>query len=147
LLVDLSRAATDSVVESFERWASQFTTALLAAHPPSVARQVAARIRNATDRPRLDQLAHEFNVTPARLQRDFRDVYGMSIRAYIERVRLAAAVRELPQGKVEAIAIAAGYRSRKTFYQALARLTGLTPTDYRRLSADDQRQVQQALQG
>lgn len=75
-------------------------------------------------------LARHVRCTPARLRREFRDAFGMSPAAYQRQLRLWEATRLLTRTtlKVEAVANAVGYRSKKNFYRATRALTGQTPT-------------------
>jgi AraC-like DNA-binding protein len=78
-------------------------------------------------------LSQRVHATAAQLTRDFRREYGMSIRTYQRRISLVMALPRVREEKVEAIALELGYRSRKNFYLAFKRATGLTPTAFREL--------------
>lgn len=60
----------------------------------------------------------------------------MSIREYHGRRRVLTALEAVVDGKSEAAALGVGYRSRKNFYRPFRRCTGLTPTEFRRLSVE-----------
>jgi AraC-like DNA-binding protein len=69
---------------------------------------------------------------PAYLAKLFLLEMGMSVRAYIARARIERAARAIREGeKVEAVALEAGYRSKKNFYRQFRRLFGTTPARYR----------------
>jgi hypothetical protein len=63
----------------------------------------------------------------------FHHVVGVSVHAYVTRVRLARAAHLITANvKVEAVALAVGYRSKKNFYRQFLRHFGMTPEAYRR---------------
>jgi AraC-like DNA-binding protein len=70
---------------------------------------------------------------PAVLGRLFHHVVGVSVHGYVTRVRLARAAHLITSNvKVEAVALAVGYRSKKNFYRQFLRHFGMTPEAYRR---------------
>lgn len=56
-------------------------------------------------------------------------------------VRIVSALDDLRHHKVDAIAIQVGYRSKKNFYRAFARLTGMTPGAFKKLPPTEMLQV------
>lgn len=68
-----------------------------------------------------------------RLNRLFRKEFGQSVPGYLATVRVSEGVRRLrvDAGKVETIALAVGYRSKRAFYRAIRRQTGLMPGQLR----------------
>jgi AraC-like DNA-binding protein len=60
----------------------------------------------------------------------------MSPLKYQRAARLLEAVREVPAGKIDAIALEVGYKSKKGFYKAFEELTGVTPSTFRSLSVE-----------
>jgi AraC-like DNA-binding protein len=81
----------------------------------------------------LDTLAMALRAKPQPLARLFRDVVGQSVHAYLTRVRLEHAAHLVRAGiKIEAVALAVGYRSKKNFYRQFTRHYGVTPEAYRR---------------
>lgn len=78
-------------------------------------------------------LALRLNVHTNLLDRTFRRAYGLTIRQYLSRVRIDEGLRLLRHTdiKVEAIAHMVGYRSKKNFYVAVKRVTGLKPSQLR----------------
>ena len=63
----------------------------------------------------------------------FRAATGLTIREYIEHLRLRAARRLLngPKTEIYLIALAVGYHHLETFYRAFRRVFGCTPLEYR----------------
>jgi AraC-like DNA-binding protein len=68
----------------------------------------------------------------------FKDETGLSIKEYIERLRIAAAGELLRSGSFNAweVANAVGYSHLQTFYRAFRRRFGCTPGDFRVRVAD-----------
>lgn len=71
--------------------------------------------------------------TPASpLSKAFRRRFGVTIHSYLTQVRVAHGLNLIRTGsKVEAAALVVGYRSRKDFYAAVSKSTGLTPAQFR----------------
>jgi AraC-like DNA-binding protein len=66
------------------------------------------------------------------MTRRFRRTTGNSPGEYVQRVKVEAAKRALESGeRVSAVARIVGYSDAAAFRRLFARLTGLTPTDYR----------------
>jgi len=128
---------------SFQEWAQAFSAELARRHPVSAARRALAIIR-AHDRDcDVAHLTTLVGVSPAHLRRTFRREFGISLPEYVRRIRLLRALEVLAGGgiKIEALALDVGYRSKKSFYQAFRRLTGLTPAAFRLLPAYRARQI------
>jgi AraC family transcriptional regulator len=84
---------------------------------------------------RLDAVAFAAGVHPAHLNRVFRTHYGCSVGEYVRRLRIDRAARELSQSErnIADIAVSAGFADQSHFTRVFVRLTGLTPSRYRRL--------------
>lgn len=122
---------------AFAEWIDRFSAEFLRRHQPSTAMQAARRLREGYARfEPLRTLARECHTTPVRLAREFMRQFGMSIPHYRRMVRLVEALGRVRHEKVEVVALQVGYRSPKNFYRAFRELTGMTPTDFRRLSTD-----------
>jgi methylphosphotriester-DNA--protein-cysteine methyltransferase len=67
--------------------------------------------------------------------------FGMSVREYQRLLRFVSVLADVRREKFDALALRAGYRSRKDFYLAFARLTGLTPFEYRHFSDEQALQI------
>jgi AraC family transcriptional regulator of adaptative response/methylated-DNA-[protein]-cysteine methyltransferase len=85
------------------------------------------------DRLTLSLLAREFRRSPFHLQRTFKNVLGVSPKAYINAVRLRQVKQNLQAGHDVTTALyAAGYGSSSRLYERTAAQLGMTPEKYRR---------------
>lgn len=84
----------------------------------------------------LERFAARHRVSEARLRAAFVQLTGQRPHAYVRDRRVAAAAAMLTgtSTKVDAIARAVGWKSRKNFYRALASATGKRPGQFRRSS-------------
>ena len=127
---------------SFIDWAEHYQRELLRAHPPTPAAKAARLIREHYERRwTLEKLAIRVHATPSQLRRGFRAEFGVSIREYQRSFRLIDAVKQVPHGKIESIALQVGYRSKKDFYRAFRQVLGLTPAAFRRLPDEQAAEV------
>ncbi|WP_051328959.1 AraC family transcriptional regulator [Geminicoccus roseus] len=95
---------------------------------PRLARLCAALRANPADPAPLLTWASRIGSSERTLARLFAAEMGIGFRAWRARMRLERGVALLQAGsKVEAAALAVGYRSRSAFHQALARMTGTAP--------------------
>jgi AraC-like DNA-binding protein len=125
------------VRETVYRWACEYRQQFMAAHD-SPAHRARRLIDDAQGgRATVNELAKAVVVGPRTLERQFRREIGVSIRAYRTGRRLSKAVRRLHSDTdcVEAIALDAGWSSKKGLYDALYDVAGLTPGDVRQLNA------------
>jgi AraC-like DNA-binding protein len=133
-----------SATEGFVAWARAFSADLMRTHPASPAQRVCSILRSPDGEPlSVGQLARLVGVTPGWLRRAFRRERGMALPEYLRRVRLLHALRTLIDegGKIEPVALEVGYRGKKNFYRVFKQLTGLTPTQFRKLPAGAARQI------
>lgn len=81
----------------------------------------------------VDQLARASGVSTRTFMRRFRRATGNGPREYIQRVRVESAKRALEHSEesVASIAEGIGYGDPAAFRKLFARMTGLTPMDYR----------------
>jgi AraC family transcriptional regulator, regulatory protein of adaptative response / methylated-DNA-[protein]-cysteine methyltransferase len=85
------------------------------------------------DRLTLALLAKEFRRSPFHLQRMFKQVLGVSPKAYIDAIRLRQVKQNLQAGHDVTTALyAAGYGSSSRLYERTATQLGMTPEKYRR---------------
>jgi AraC-like DNA-binding protein len=85
------------------------------------------------DRLTLQTLGTALGGKPDSLGRIFHAVVGVSVHEYVTRVRLEHAAHLIRSGlKIEAVAYAVGYRSKKNFYRQFIKRYGITPEAYRR---------------
>lgn len=82
----------------------------------------------------LERIAHTVGCNRSQLQNEFKREFATSIHQYLVRQRISEAKRQLAVDatvKVEAIALSVGFQSKKAFYDAFRRETGLTPGTFR----------------
>jgi AraC family transcriptional regulator len=91
---------------------------------------------NALEDIRLDDVASAAGVHPAHLSRVFRKHYRCSVGQYVRTLRIDLASRELSASHRPIAEIAAdfGFADQSHFSRVFAKLTGLTPARYRKLS-------------
>jgi AraC-like DNA-binding protein/mannose-6-phosphate isomerase-like protein (cupin superfamily) len=83
---------------------------------------------------RIEELAKELGISAAYLQRLFRQVHGMTIIDYLNRMRIERAKLLLlnTDDPVVEIAMEAGFNSRQHFTRVFTSLEGISPQEYRR---------------
>ncbi len=83
---------------------------------------------------RTGEIAKEVAVHPAHLARAFRGCFGVSMGAYVRRLRLEWAAMKLAHSErsLAELALAAGFADQSHFTRAFKRYSGLTPRAYRR---------------
>jgi AraC-like DNA-binding protein len=87
--------------------------------------------------PRVSELADLLAIPRENLSRAFAAEAGVSLSAYLKRCQLARAKRILETSTLSTTRIGylAGFGTRRTFYRAFRRETGLSPDQYRRIRA------------
>jgi AraC family transcriptional regulator, regulatory protein of adaptative response / methylated-DNA-[protein]-cysteine methyltransferase len=94
-------------------------------------------IEDAEQLPTLDELAKRAGLSAHHLHRVFKDVTGLTPRAYATAHRARRIRRELRRSNTVTAAIYdAGYGSQGRFYEESNQLLGMTPTTYRAGGAD-----------
>jgi AraC family transcriptional regulator len=90
---------------------------------------------NFKDSPSLDQVAAAAGVHPVHLAREFHRKKGLSVGAYIRKLRVDWACQELVRSKqpIVDIALTAGFADHSHLTRVFRRETGLTPTEFRNL--------------
>jgi len=129
-------------VAALKRWVEQFFEDLKRAHVVSPIERVAAQLRShpcATWT--AERLGALVAMDPARLTRHFRQRYGQSPKEYQAVARVVRALGLVNQHKVEAVSTHVGYASKKDFYRAFVRVTGMTPSSFQSLSPQEARDV------
>lgn len=139
LLVALTRLDDADPRLAFWMWVERFVAHASAQHPPTPAQAAAALMRAQPSRGwTLRDLAHRVGVLQGHVSREFEKTFGLRPSEYVHLVRVAQVVPLFrTPAKVDVIASDAGYRSKKDFYAALKRWTGLTPTELRGLRDDE----------
>lgn len=121
----------------FGNWVRIFVREFSRAHPLSAAARAAVIIRREFDTTlTVESLAERLRTSPERLRSEFHEEFGSSVPDYKRAVRVLEAIRQVSTEKIDAVATMVGYRSKKNFYRAFRKLTGLTPTDFRSLSPE-----------
>jgi AraC-like DNA-binding protein len=87
--------------------------------------------------PRVSELATLLGVPREKLSRAFAALHGISLSAYLKHQQLAYAERLLVSSRLSTTRIGylAGFGTRRTFYRAFRRDTGMSPDQYRRINA------------
>ena len=82
----------------------------------------------------LAALSQRYFYNPSYFSRMFKKQFGVPLTEYIEKRRIALARRLLKETDmtVEQIAARVGYSSKTSFYRAFSKITGATPTSYRK---------------
>ena len=90
--------------------------------------------RQEDDRLTLSRLADRLGYSAYHLSRRFREIAGMSFRAYLQGRRLSFALKEVrdTEQTLLAIAVKYGFSSHEAFFRAFRRMWGVTPSQYRR---------------
>jgi transcriptional regulator GlxA family with amidase domain len=82
----------------------------------------------------VEELANRFGVSQRNFIRRFKKATRNTPLQYIQRVRIEAAKKELEQGmrSVNDVMFSIGYSDMKSFREMFKRITGITPSEYRR---------------
>ncbi len=93
----------------------------------------------------IDTLASEFCISATALKSTFRDVFGTPPAAYMKHLRMEKAAELLltDMSGISEIANAVGYESSSKFAKAFKAEFGLSPAEYRRKRADNQKNTDQ----
>ncbi len=102
--------------------------------PPGISRAIVAIHRGFQDVLSLEQLAAVANMSTSHFCRTFKDHTSLTVVEYITRVRVYWAREQLLRGarRISEIAYDAGFQSLSQFNRAFARVTGTTPSAYRK---------------
>lgn len=127
LLLDTARAVTDMPPAARDEPAPDAAGAL--------AQDMARYLRDNYQRPvRVRDVAAQVHLSERHTNRLFRQVMGVSIKAWLTRYRLEIAAQHLlnRQMTVTEVAYASGYQDVRHFITRFRQHTGLTPTAFRR---------------
>ena len=91
--------------------------------------------QNFSEPPGLNELAKAVEVHPTHLARVFRQFERCTVGDYIREVRIDYARRRLTESRepLVQIALTAGFADQTHFTRSFKRVTGMTPTEFRRL--------------
>jgi len=105
---------------------------------PSWLRQVKGLLHDTFREPvSLDQVAKAAGVHPSHVAREFRRAYGMTIGEYVRKLRVEFVAEQLLRPQKDAasltdLALNAGFSSHAHMAAVFHRVTGMTPSEYRR---------------
>ena len=118
-------------------WAGQFLEAFSARHSWPLAYRAQAYVDDHLTEPlNLAGMSKSLGCSRGALSRAFVASVGRTLQDYhaSRRVTIAISMLRNHTWKVDAVALAVGYRSPKNFYRALRDMTGLSPTEIRACS-------------
>jgi transcriptional regulator GlxA family with amidase domain len=107
-----------------------------APHADSVVRQCEDWLKQYYKKPdALQQVIEQANIPQRTLKRRFKAATGSTFIEYVQNLRIEEAKRLLEAGQmpVDSISLQAGYEDASFFRRLFKRLTGLTPSQYRRM--------------
>jgi AraC-like DNA-binding protein len=89
------------------------------------------------------EIARTVGCEQTRLRRAFRDRFGISMRDFHTRCRIADAISLFVRGEMKtgSVARSVGYRSEKNFYRAFRGVTGKRPGELKSISESSLRQM------
>lgn len=92
---------------------------------------------NFSEPPTLDELARAAGVHPTHLTRVFRQFEQCTVGDYVREARISYARQRMLESRqpLAEIALAAGFADQTHFTRSFKRVTGMTPTEFRRLFA------------
>lgn len=92
------------------------------------------RCMSAEEPPRVSELAAVLGISRETLSRDFASAFGTPLSAYLKTRQVAYAKMLLAHAELSTTRIAylCGFGTRRTFYRAFKRETGMSPDQYRR---------------
>jgi AraC family transcriptional regulator len=131
---DLGALAAEAIVKEMLVTLTRLGTARRRGPPPWRWRAQELLHARFSERVRLADVAHEVDVHPAHLARAFKDQFGISVGAYVRRLRLDWAAGELERSDMSLaeVALAAGFADQSHFTRVFRRYTGFTPSVHRR---------------
>lgn len=133
---EASRVAIEGLV--LQTLAAASRTPRPALRRPPWFHRVVERLHDGPAPPSLAELAALAGVHPVYLARAFRKFQRCTIGEYVRRLRVEQARRDIldPALSLKQISDRAGFADQSHFTRCFRRLTGMTPNDYRRLSAN-----------
>jgi AraC-like DNA-binding protein len=125
--------------KTFAAWAAGHFQALHRVHPLPIERAAEWITAHSRERVTDVEVARAVGLHVVALRRRFRQTYGVSVHAYLQRARLADVMRLLSTGphNVRSALYAAGWRSAKSLYEASLCVAGMPLADLRALDRED----------
>lgn len=118
-----------------QKWTSvEFETLYIGKEKLSLMKKVRDYlIENRDDYSSVDTIAKRFGISSSQLQKQFHEVYGMSLYQYLKEYRLEQAAMELAEGRrqIMDIALDAGFSNASKFSEGFKKRYGVTPKKYR----------------
>ena len=89
------------------------------------------------------QLSEVFHLSPSHLARIFRKLYGMTISNRLLQLRIERAKQLLLESSlpISEISLQVGYTNFSHFSQIFRKITGISPSDYRRMQGNTRRKL------
>jgi AraC-like DNA-binding protein len=136
-----------SPLNAFDEWSATLIETFERTHVSPAARAKKLIDEAAGRRLSTPFLARVVGCHPNRLRAIFKLSVGVTIREYQTRREILNAARMLISStlKVDAVAIATGFRSRKNFYAAFRRMVGTTPKAVRAWSHSELESLERRL--
>jgi AraC-like DNA-binding protein len=146
-LIEYWQRFPTSPVVAFDKWSATLIETFERTHVSAAVRAKRLVDEATVQRFSTPSLARAVGCHPSRLRSSFKLSFGISIREYQTRRQVLQAARLLMSSteKVDAVARATGFKSRKNFYAAFRRLAGTTPTAIRHWSHSDLESLERRL--
>ncbi len=93
-----------------------------------------------------NDLARRFSISRSKLERNFRVATGFSVHKFIDNCRMNQAMRRLSSKSfvsVGRVAEECGFENETYFYMFFKKYSGMSPVEYRRLKADENKNEKQ----
>lgn len=92
------------------------------------------RLRKNWDQPlRLGELARSVGISKSQIERDFKRLFGVTPRGFLQQTRMDEALRFLETDtNIAAIAYDCGYADHSAFTRRFRQVVGISPSEYRR---------------
>jgi AraC-like DNA-binding protein len=132
------RGLPDTAKTAFGTWAEHYFRALRRAHPARAEEVACWIVQHSRTRVTERLAARALGVHPVVLRREFQAHFGLSMHAYLERARLADAIRLLTSEShnVRSALYTAGWSSPKSLYRAARKVCGKSLHELRALPVD-----------
>lgn len=111
------------------------TTGIMSQHARLMEQSIQYLKQNYAVNTRLSELASQSFLSPTYFCRLFKDYAGMTISEYVQKLRIEEACNLLKSSdhKIIVIAELVGYKDIKYFNEVFKKLTGMTPSGYKKL--------------
>lgn len=88
----------------------------------------------------LEQLADMYKISPKYMSKLFKDCFGIPFQQYVSNLRISKAKQLLTATRksIDEVAADSGFNSRNTFIRMFKNFEGITPSEYRKISANRQ---------